>query len=156
MSNDEYASNPAPKIPSLAREGEAKATSAYLSVFKQPHAYNSYYGPPPSTYLQLESGANSTNAVVDLPTPLEHGYSEPSYRPPAWVPPHEIQGPTRVMDKDQGSTTWPGPSLKAIKEGRVKAICEPSLQVLCGPMLRYDTVKDGYWRGAVLVVSKSL
>lgn len=32
---------------------------------------------------------------------------------------------------------------------------DPYLQLMCGPLLRYDTIDEhGVWHGAVLVVSK--
>jgi hypothetical protein len=31
---------------------------------------------------------------------------------------------------------------------------KPHLQVLVGPLLRYDTIENGIWRGAALIVSE--
>ena len=30
----------------------------------------------------------------------------------------------------------------------------PMLQLMCGPLLRYDTVENGVWYGAAMVVSE--
>jgi len=94
------------------------------------------------------------HATVLPVTPFETGYSIPNYRPPGWLDDSTIPGPTRTLDSGQGTTTHPGPPLSAIRSGKVTAVCEPHLQILCGPLLRYDTVKDGIWRGAVMIVSK--
>jgi hypothetical protein len=101
-----------------------------------------------------EQSTNTDQPNVLPVTPMENGYRIPNYRPPGWVPPSEIQGPTRILDSDQGTTSHPGPTLSAVKEGKVPAVCDPHLQILCGPLLRYDTVRDGMWRGAVLIVSE--
>ncbi|CAG8680413.1 7310_t:CDS:2, partial [Acaulospora colombiana] len=128
------------------------APGSRLKAWKKPHNLHAYYGPPPHTYMKLpDKNPNEQTADTDqskvLPvTPMENGYSVPNYRPPGWVPPSEIQGPTRILDSDQGATTHPGPTLSAVQEGKVPAVCEPHLQILCGPLLRYDTVKDGMWR----------
>lgn len=143
----------------------AKATDtpgSRLTAWRQPHNLRAYYGPPPHTYKKLPESNPTTSQPpesdketpeVALPTPLENGYSVPAYRPPHWVPHSDIVGPTRSLDTDQGATTYPGPPLSAIKEGKVAAACEPHLQILCGPLLRYDTVKDGHWYGAVMIVT---
>lgn len=148
------------------KKSEKAQASSKLNAWKTQHNLRNYYGPPPNTYQKLPDKnlddrtkleeQDGDHPHVDLPTPMEHGYSVPSYRPPPWVPASEIQGPTRILDTDEGTTSHPGPPLSAIKEGKVKAACEPHLQILCGPLLRYDTVKDGMWYGAVMVVSECL
>ena len=35
-----------------------------------------------------------------------------------------------------------------------KTTMQPYLQFMCGPLLRYDTVDNGVWHGAALIVSK--
>ncbi|KAG8822418.1 hypothetical protein FRC19_006026 [Serendipita sp. 401] len=146
----------------VATNRESKDTPGQrLTAWRKPHNLRAYYGPPPHTYLNLKERPSEDNASsakndeegVVLPTPLENGYSVPAYRPPHWVPNHEISGPTRTLDSDQGATTHPGPTLSAVKEGKVAAVCDPHLQILCGPLLKYDTVKDGYWYGAVMIVT---
>lgn len=102
----------------------------------------------------LKEPENKVHAAVQPVTPLENGYSIPNYRPPGWLEQSSIPGPTRTLDSDQGTTTHPGPPLSAVKAGKVQAVCEPHLQILCGPLLRYDTVKDGMWYGAVMIVSE--
>lgn len=154
------------------KRAERPQASSKLTAWKKPHNLSNYYGPHPSTYQKLpdqnlddrkvleekkadgDGNEHEDHPHVELPTPMEHGYSVPSYRPPPWVPASEIQGPTRILDTDQGTTSHPSPALSAIQEGKVKAFCDPHLQILCGPMLRYDTVKDGMWYGAVMVVSE--
>ena len=35
-----------------------------------------------------------------------------------------------------------------------KTTMQPYVQFMCGPLLRYDTVDEGVWHGAALIVSK--
>lgn len=102
-----------------------------------------------SVAKQATTVSDAPQQPVDIPTPLEDGYSVPAYRPPNWIPASELPGPTRVLDRDQGTTTHPGPTLASGEK-----VCDPHLQVLCGPLLRYDTVWEGVWKGAVLIVSE--
>ncbi|KIM30475.1 hypothetical protein M408DRAFT_21977 [Serendipita vermifera MAFF 305830] len=148
------------KDPSQQKAVEKKAGSN-LGAWKKPHNVHAYYGPPPHTYQTLSNtnlpsskeNVNETHAAVQPVTPLENGYSVPDYRPPGWLDHSTIPGPTRTLDSDQGATTHPGPPLSAVKAGKVKAVCDPHLQILCGPLLRYDTVKDNTWYGAVMIVT---
>jgi hypothetical protein len=88
--------------------------------------------------------------------PVQHGYSVPDYRPPPDVHHSEINGPTCGSALEEGQRSHPGPPLSAVQQRKVVAVLEPHLQILCGPMLRYDTVKDGTWHGAVMIVSESV
>jgi hypothetical protein len=94
---------------------------------------------------------NDTESVK----PVQHGYSVPDYRPPPDMPHSEINGPTCGSALEEGQRSHPGPPLSAVQQRKVAAVLEPHLQILCGPMLRYDTVKDGIWYGAVMIVSES-
>jgi hypothetical protein len=75
------------------------------------------------------------------------GYAEPNYRPP---PGMEIPGAIHEQDTLQGIHTAPGPHKdhpEAYKTG-----FNPHLQVMCGPMLKYDTVENNTWLGYAMMV----
>jgi len=56
---------------------------------------------------------------------------------------------------DQNHQTPSSPSLKRSKDLNVwKTLMQPCLQFACGPLLRYDTIEDGVWHGAALIVSE--
>jgi len=90
-------------------------------------------------------------AVIDLP---EHsglaGYEVPNYRPPAGADLSQVPGALQGGDGLQGTHSYAGPhkdSPEAAKTGM-----NPHLQLMCGPMLRYDTVQDGIYHAFALVV----
>jgi hypothetical protein len=47
-------------------------------------------------------------------------------------------------------------SMTAVDRSRHLRIAKtaPHLQLMVGPLLRYDTIENGVWKGAALVVSK--
>ncbi|QRV86604.1 transcription factor btf3 [Ceratobasidium sp. AG-Ba] len=98
----------------------------------------------------------TTQGSVVMPPAAQHGYAEPSYRPPAWVPDLKIPGSTFETSHDQGSASHPGPPLSAVERSeqyRSVPRMRPHLQLMCGPLLRYDSVVNRVWYGAVMVVT---
>lgn len=47
-------------------------------------------------------------------------------------------------------------TMTAVERSRNLRIAKmnPHLQVMVGPLLRYDTIENGIWRGAALIVSE--
>lgn len=77
------------------------------------------------------------------------GFAEPNYRPPAGVA--DIPGAASEQDNLQGIHTGPGPHKDDPDAHRTGF--NPHLQVMCGPMLKYDTVENNVWRGFAMLVT---
>lgn len=107
-----------------------------------------------------EPGSPFTSGPPPTPPPKDNaGHYHPGngHRPPSFgtVPPQASQyegipeplSPLHALAR-----------MSAVERSRNLKVLhmEPYLQVMAGPLLRYDTVdKQGVWRGAALVVSKS-
>lgn len=78
----------------------------------------------------------------------------PGYRPPPAVREDEIPGATSPGKGLQGTDTAPGPSIDDVKPSSHQRQMDPHLQVMCGPMLRYDTVVSDIWHGYALIVTR--
>ncbi|KAI0317869.1 hypothetical protein OF83DRAFT_1083328 [Amylostereum chailletii] len=68
---------------------------------------------------------------------------------------NDIQHPTSPREpstKSQASTLVHMSAVERSQNLRM-ARMHPHLQFMCGPLLRYDTVENGIWRGAALVVT---
>ena len=86
--------------------------------------FTPHYPPPPSTFSQPPLPADR-NDGMSLP---------PMYNSqPLQLPTHPDNLPYRQP---------PNPKMK------------PHLQLMVGPLLRYDTIENGIWRGAVLIVGE--
>lgn len=156
----------------------AAPSGSRLTAWKKPHPVSSqslassvndkysfqldaYYGPSHETYKAPDSKAGLDGKAETTPQendnsvkPVQHGYSVPDYRPPPSLPQSEINGPTCGSALEEGQRSHPGPPLSAVQNEAAPTVLDPHLQILCGPMLRYDTVRDGMWYGAVMIVSK--
>lgn len=108
---------------------------------------------------------------VSIPEISAGGYEVPSYRPPVWVAPEDMPGPTNSNAEAQSTTSHAGPPKQSIapvdesigkedtdglgipgeggKQTRpgmerhhsVRDVMKPHLQFMAGPMLVYHTVK---------------
>ncbi|KAL7005111.1 hypothetical protein EMMF5_005351 [Cystobasidiomycetes sp. EMM_F5] len=97
----------------------------------------------------------AVNNAIDVPghIPQQTGYEVPGYRPPPAVPPSQIPGATQSGTTGlQGSTGNAGPTKGS--DGAQKTGMKHHLQLLCGPMLRYDTTVDGVYHLFALVVTR--
>lgn len=111
---------------------------------------------------------------VEIPEVSAGGYEVPSYRPPIWVPPETIPGPTHINAEAQSTISHAGPAVSQLEAEIGKEDLEPDsqvqrpglgqrhhsvlhkmtphLQFMAGPMLTYHTVKDSVWHGAAMIV----
>jgi len=116
--------------------------------------------PPPSL---LENGSGSAGSsskagVRHAPSPapsapLQNGH--PVAREPPLSRPDvtDVQGVRPSFDQNPLSQLGPVERSRTLKLR--KMIMNPSLQFVCGPLLRYDTVDEhGAWHGAALIVSE--
>lgn len=91
---------------------------------------------------------------VQAPYPPQTSYIEPGYRPPVWVPEVKIPGSPYA---DSHFSRSSGPPMSAAERSdalNAPPRMNPHLQLMCGPLLRFDTVDDiGVWRGAAMVVT---
>jgi len=92
------------------------------------------------------------NAQIDVP---EHdgatGFAVPNYRPPPAVPNADLPGAISGGEGLQGTYTEPGPHKD--DPAAAKLGMNPHLQIMLGPMLRYDTMKDGIYHAFCMVVT---
>ncbi|KAL7424856.1 hypothetical protein Q5752_000541 [Cryptotrichosporon argae] len=85
---------------------------------------------------------------------------------PEGVPSGLDKGALEVNGEASGTHTSPGPPVAVVAEamrkleqnGQARAadlgdVMDPHLQLMCGPLLAYYTVKDDVWHGAALVVT---
>lgn len=75
--------------------------------------------------------------------PSQGGYHAPANHPAPWMPDGR-------QHRERAKT------LSAVERSNSyipMAKMEPHLQVLCGPLLRYDTIENGVWYGAVMIVT---
>jgi hypothetical protein len=64
-----------------------------------------------------------------------------------------VRRPSASMDEIPLSQLSPPERSKALNF--MKTVMQPYLQIMCGPLLRYDTVDEhGVWHGAALIVSE--
>ncbi|KAF8710206.1 hypothetical protein RHS03_01884, partial [Rhizoctonia solani] len=97
----------------------------------------------------------------NVPIPPYHsqsGFPEPGHRPPAWIPDVKIPGDTYTDHAHYpGPSPYSAPPLSAVERSNALGgppRMDPHLQMMCGPLLRYDTVDDhGIWHGAAMVVT---
>lgn len=90
------------------------------------------------------------------PPPLPPRRAKPPHpQPPSYYPPQNMD-PDTVSPPASNSNLNSISSMNAIERSRQLRIAKttPYLQMMVGPLLRYDTIEDGVWRGAVLIVSK--
>jgi hypothetical protein len=115
---------------------------------------------------------------VHIPEVAAGGYEVPSYRPPVWVSPEDIPGPTNSRAEAQSTVSHGGPPVQAVESSigkestdgadipgthtkaaaaerptmerhhSVREVMTPHLQFMAGPMLVYHTVADDVWHGA--------
>ncbi|KAH7340971.1 hypothetical protein B0J17DRAFT_653550 [Rhizoctonia solani] len=88
------------------------------------------------------------------------GYPEPTSHAPTWIPEIKIPNATYA---DHSYGHYPGPSphrgtpTSAVDRSHAYNApprMDPHLQMMCGPLLRYDTVDNhGIWHGAAMVVT---
>ncbi|KAG9097813.1 hypothetical protein FRC06_007159 [Ceratobasidium sp. 370] len=93
---------------------------------------------------------------VPIPMVPQHGYAGPSQRPSAWVPEIRIPGATMQDSHNQGGTSYPRPPSSAVERSEQLNSAprmRPHLQLMCGPLLRYDTIEKGVWYGAAMIVT---
>ncbi|QRW27563.1 adenylyl cyclase-associated protein 1 [Rhizoctonia solani] len=91
----------------------------------------------------------------NVPIPPYHsqsGFPEPGHRPPAWIPDVKIPGDTYTDHAHYpGPSPYSAPPLSAVERSNALGgppRMDPHLQMMCGPLLRYDTVDDhGIWHG---------
>lgn len=113
-----------------------------------------------------------------IPDVSAGGYAVPAYRPPVWVAPEDMPGPTNVQAEAQSAVSHGGPPAHAVEaaaaaetgkepEGlapapatdgaerpgfarhhSVREVMTPHLQFMAGPMLVYHTVHNNVWHGA--------
>ena len=100
-----------------------------------------------------EGGWNRSNRP---PGAIGHDRHHPSYATPPLDPvPSTSQIP--VTDSlTNTSSPPPAEPLSAVERTQVlrkPARMQPPLQFMCGPLLRYDTVMDDVWYGAVMIVT---
>ncbi|KAG8733397.1 hypothetical protein FRC11_006588 [Ceratobasidium sp. 423] len=103
--------------------------------------------------------AQTQESIPVPPYIPQTGYPpEPGYHPPTWIPEIKIPGAT-YTDHSPYPGASPHPSLPMSAVERADALggpprMDPHLQMMCGPLLRYDTVDDhGIWHGAAMVVT---
>jgi len=91
-----------------------------------------------------------------LPPPLPPkpvNLSFPQYSNP-YAP--QNMGPDSVSPFNSSSHLQSISSMSAVERSRNLRIAKmnPHLQVIVGPLLRYDTIENGIWRGAALIVGE--
>jgi len=112
----------------------------------------------PSSHLAQPDGSRNADSQLGVRAPspapsarlVRTGY--PFVRQPA--PSHsDVAASVRTsFHQSPPSRSSPMERFNALSVG--KGMMNPSLQFMCGPLLRYDTVdEDGVWHGAALIVS---
>ncbi|KAF8479014.1 hypothetical protein DFH94DRAFT_693399 [Russula ochroleuca] len=113
--------------------------------------------PSPRPTPPASNGDGSIPMGVPGPSPLlsahlqQTGY--PFVRPPSTsgLPAAAQHGPRPSSDDS------PLAKLSPVERSQVlnlrKTTMQPYLQFMCGPLLRYDTIEDGVWHGAALIVT---
>lgn len=90
------------------------------------------------------------------PPPMPPGPNNPSHpQSPNYYTPQNMNMddmPPRMSSMDLRSIS----SMTAVERSRQLKFANttPHLQLMVGPLLRYDTIENGIWRGAALVVSE--
>ncbi|KAF7295060.1 C-CAP/cofactor C-like domain-containing protein [Mycena indigotica] len=84
--------------------------------------------------------------------PYLHASRPSTPRPPPLPPKDESYFARRTKTESISSSFA---TMTAVERSEVQRIArmDPHLQFMVGPLLRYDTVKNGVWRGAVLIVT---
>lgn len=122
--------------------------------------------PPPSLPENGSGSAGgSSKAGVRAPSPspspapsasLQNGNGHPVVRESPLSRPDvvaDVQGIRPSFDQNPLSRLGPVERSRTLKLR--KMMMDPSLQFVCGPLLRYDTVDEhGVWHGAALIVSE--
>ena len=130
--------------------------------------FTPHYSPVSNPYLPASSSQHP-------PTPLSryNAFQPPSmdhFSPPPLPPmpvnlsypllanPYALRNtdPDNVLPFASGSHSQPVSSMTAVERSRNLRVAKtkPHLQFMVGPLLRYDTIENGIWRGAALIVSE--
>lgn len=102
-----------------------------------PYSHN-MNGPPAPGIPQPEGGSDFK---MPMPMPMANGNAPPMDN-------RSYNGSRSTMDSSRHMS-----AVERSNQLRM-ARMQPHLQMMCGPLLRYDTVtENGVWRGAALIVS---
>ncbi|KAG9318865.1 adenylate cyclase associated N terminal-domain-containing protein [Chiua virens] len=107
-------------------------------------------GPP----FPLPQGPSFSQPAPPTPPPKEFSSSPPQYQQPSASQPSHVRPSTSTSISRTDAAYLL--SLPAADRSRLQRIprMEPHLQLMVGPLLRYDTVdENGLWNGAVLIVT---
>lgn len=98
----------------------------------------------------------STPTDNSLPPPVPPKRANFSYRRPSNAYPPQNMDLDNVSPLSSSSHLQSISSMSAVERSRNLRIAKmkPYLQVMVGPLLRYDTIENGIWRGAALIVSE--
>lgn len=110
---------------------------------------------PPRPNEQQDRRPRTTERPVPPPLNLSQINNAPGALQTPWFSEHQIPTPTLMTNQDVAAlapTPSPLPQETPSAPSRVKMI--PHLQFMCGPLLRYDTMIQGVWYGACMIVSE--
>ncbi|KAJ7273561.1 hypothetical protein B0H12DRAFT_1089992 [Mycena haematopus] len=118
-----------------------------------------------SEYYVPHRGADGNFLPVEVVTPMDESFIggfHPHLRPATPGPPPPPKDAIYSQGYQSGQTTTKSSitsshltTMSAVERSQALRIprMEPHLQFMVGPLLRYDTVEDGVWHGAVLIVT---
>ena len=144
----QHAHSPSPPDFAGLHIGEPQQHQQPPPVPPKDYGYNPYnFDQGPSTSYQpsyhSSSDTASAHASVQYPQGLRPQWSQSSHDEPVVPEPY--------MYATQKLTTMnPVERTQHLRAGTMN----PMLQLMCGPLLRYDTVENGVWYGAAMVVSE--
>ena len=131
--------------------------------------FTPHYSPPPSSFQpvypfpQPPPPSNRYDGMPPLsmdnlqPPPLPPKFANYPYQQPQnHYPPQNIELDPSVSSFPSSSHLQSISSMSAQERSQNLRIAKmkPHLQFMVGPLLRYDTVESGIWRGAALIVSE--
>jgi len=96
------------------------------------------------------------SARIEVPNSVhdQSGFNVLNYRPPPAVPDENIPGAMQDGSfAQQGNYGGPTPAAGTEEAQKHHHRMEPHLQLQCGPMLRYDTCKDGIYHAFAMIVT---
>ncbi|KAF7363307.1 C-CAP/cofactor C-like domain-containing protein [Mycena sanguinolenta] len=117
-----------------------------------------------SEYYVPHRGADGNFLPVEVATPIDESFIggfHPHLRPATPGPPPPPKDAIYSQGNQFGQTTRSSitsshfATMSAVERSQALRIprMEPHLQFMVGPLLRYDTVEDGVWHGAVMIVT---
>ncbi|KAJ6455731.1 hypothetical protein C8R45DRAFT_1187359 [Mycena sanguinolenta] len=117
-----------------------------------------------SEYYVPHRGADGNFLPVEVATPIDENFIggfHPHLRPATPGPPPPPKDVIYSQGYQFGQTTKSSinsshlTTMSAVERSQALRIprMEPHLQFMVGPLLRYDTVEDGVWYGAVMIVT---